>query len=181
MKYKEKNNHFKICQYCYGWNFSETSLVIIGEAVGVISAQAIGEPGTQLTMRTFHTGGVFSNSNFYNFFRKIKGKIYFPKIMKGNFARFNFGKIFFINTEKFYIFLIIYFKIKKFNKKVEIFLPKRVMFIICQYQFVNKGKNIAIKIQKKHFIKIESKIYNLNKNFKGEIIFEDVSIKNIIF
>nr|AMN09096.1 beta subunit of RNA polymerase [Rotundella rotunda] len=49
-----------ICQLCYGWSLSSTHLVSIGEAVGVIAAQSIGEPGTQLTMRTFHTGGVFS-------------------------------------------------------------------------------------------------------------------------
>ncbi len=47
-----------VCQKCYGMDLSLGELVDIGEAVGVIAAQAIGEPGTQLTMRTFHTGGV---------------------------------------------------------------------------------------------------------------------------
>ena len=47
-----------VCQKCYGRNMATSYLVEIGEAVGTIAAQSIGEPGTQLTMRTFHTGGV---------------------------------------------------------------------------------------------------------------------------
>src|SRR5436309_14773833 len=47
-----------VCRTCYGRNLATGKIVEIGEAVGVIAAQSIGEPGTQLTMRTFHTGGV---------------------------------------------------------------------------------------------------------------------------
>ena len=47
-----------VCRACYGRNLATGQLVGIGEAVGIIAAQSIGEPGTQLTMRTFHTGGV---------------------------------------------------------------------------------------------------------------------------
>ncbi|MBS1705741.1 MAG: DNA-directed RNA polymerase subunit beta' [Armatimonadetes bacterium] len=47
-----------ICTKCYGWDLSSKKQVEIGVAVGIIAAQSIGEPGTQLTMRTFHTGGV---------------------------------------------------------------------------------------------------------------------------
>jgi len=49
-----------VCAKCYGRDMTSTGLVEVGEAVGVIAAQSIGEPGTQLTMRTFHTGGVAS-------------------------------------------------------------------------------------------------------------------------
>nr|YP_010932315.1 RNA polymerase beta'' subunit [Hormidiella parvula]WKT05945.1 RNA polymerase beta'' subunit [Hormidiella parvula] len=49
-----------VCQRCYGWNLTHGVLVNLGEAVGIIAGQSIGEPGTQLTMRTFHTGGVFT-------------------------------------------------------------------------------------------------------------------------
>jgi DNA-directed RNA polymerase subunit beta' len=49
-----------VCQLCYGWSLAHGHLVDMGEAVGIIAAQSIGEPGTQLTMRTFHTGGVFT-------------------------------------------------------------------------------------------------------------------------
>ena len=47
-----------ICRLCYGRSLASGKLVLLGEAVGIIAAQSIGEPGTQLTMRTFHTGGV---------------------------------------------------------------------------------------------------------------------------
>ena len=49
-----------VCAHCYGANLATGGKVDIGEAVGIIAAQAIGEPGTQLTMRTFHTGGIAS-------------------------------------------------------------------------------------------------------------------------
>ena len=47
-----------LCAVCYGMNLATSEEVNLGEAVGIIAAQSIGEPGTQLTMRTFHTGGV---------------------------------------------------------------------------------------------------------------------------
>ena len=50
--------HNGLCQKCYGRNLATGNVVEIGEAVGIMAAQSIGEPGTQLTMRTFHTGGV---------------------------------------------------------------------------------------------------------------------------
>ena len=52
-----------VCAKCYGKNLATGTLVNIGEAVGIIAAQSIGEPGTQLTMRTFHAGGVASGSD----------------------------------------------------------------------------------------------------------------------
>lgn len=52
------HSHYGVCIKCYGRNLATGKLVDVGEAVGIIAAQSIGEPGTQLTMRTFHTGGV---------------------------------------------------------------------------------------------------------------------------
>ena len=57
LRCKTKNG---VCAHCYGMDLASSKAVNIGEAVGVIAAQSIGEPGTQLTMRTFHTGGVAS-------------------------------------------------------------------------------------------------------------------------
>jgi DNA-directed RNA polymerase subunit beta' len=53
--------HNGVCSKCYGANMASGRMVRIGEAVGIVAAQSIGEPGTQLTMRTFHTGGVSGN------------------------------------------------------------------------------------------------------------------------
>ena len=52
-----------VCMHCYGTNLATGNVVEIGEAVGIMAAQSIGEPGTQLTMRTFHTGGVASGED----------------------------------------------------------------------------------------------------------------------
>src|SRR5690606_17613540 len=50
-----------VCAKCYGRNLASGQMVQKGEAIGVIAAQSIGEPGTQLTLRTFHVGGIASN------------------------------------------------------------------------------------------------------------------------
>lgn len=60
-----------ICQLCYGWSLAHGRLVSLGDAVGILAAQSIGEPGTQLTMRTFHTGGIFST--------ELDAKIFAPQ------------------------------------------------------------------------------------------------------
>ena len=54
-------SHVGVCAKCYGANMATGQAVQVGEAIGIIAAQSIGEPGTQLTMRTFHTGGVAGN------------------------------------------------------------------------------------------------------------------------
>ncbi|MCX6346589.1 MAG: hypothetical protein NTZ89_01390 [Actinobacteria bacterium] len=68
-----------MCQKCYGRNLSSGKVADIGEAVGIIAAQSIGEPGTQLTMRTFHTGGVASTVIQRSIKSPVKGKIVFSK------------------------------------------------------------------------------------------------------
>ncbi|MCS7202735.1 MAG: DNA-directed RNA polymerase subunit beta' [Dictyoglomus sp.] len=77
-----------ICQKCYGEDLATHSLVNIGEAVGIIAAQSIGEPGTQLTMRTFHTGGVALTSlNYQNIQTNISGKIYINRDLLRSFRK----------------------------------------------------------------------------------------------
>ncbi|WP_433927116.1 DNA-directed RNA polymerase subunit beta' [Candidatus Carsonella ruddii] len=67
-----------ICSFCYGIDFSIGKLSLIGTPVGVIAAQSIGEPGTQLTMRTFHTGGVATYYSSYEYLKNNNdGIVYF--------------------------------------------------------------------------------------------------------
>jgi|YelNatPaOPRAMG01_1025707.scaffolds.fasta_scaffold00564_42 hypothetical protein len=84
-----------VCQFCYGSSLASSKLVQIGEAVGVIAAQAIGEPGTQLTMRTFHTGGVgvFSDKSLKPILAPYKGKVIFTSPIPGHFIRTPYGQI----------------------------------------------------------------------------------------
>ncbi len=85
-----------VCQLCYGWSLSEGRLVTLGEAVGVIAAQSIGEPGTQLTMRTFHTGGVFSGEVMSEVRAPHEGVVRFPAPMPGLLVRTAHGTIAFL-------------------------------------------------------------------------------------
>lgn len=85
-----------ICQLCYGWSLSQNSMVTLGEAVGVIAGQSIGEPGTQLTMRTFHTGGVFTGDVQEEFRSPHKGIVTFPNPFQGLLIRTTYGQIAFL-------------------------------------------------------------------------------------
>nr|UXO94449.1 RNA polymerase beta'' subunit [Platycodon grandiflorus]WCD61542.1 RNA polymerase beta'' subunit [Platycodon grandiflorus] len=66
-----------ICRFCYGRSPTHGNLVELGEAVGIIAGQSIGEPGTQLTLRTFHTGGVFTGGTAEHVRAPSNGKIKF--------------------------------------------------------------------------------------------------------
>jgi hypothetical protein len=104
-KFKDKNiNTFSIrsplmcqlyrsvCQKCYGWDLSTENLVDIGEAIGILAGQSIGEPGTQLTMRTFHTGGIFTSEARQQIISPINGVIQFYRHLKTVVLRTNRGE-----------------------------------------------------------------------------------------
>ena len=71
-----------VCQHCYGWSLAHAKMVDLGEAVGIIAAQSIGEPGTQLTMRTFHTGGVFTGEVAKQVRSEHEGAVKFTKKLR---------------------------------------------------------------------------------------------------
>ena len=81
-----------VCQHCYGWSLAHGHLVDLGEAVGIIAAQSIGEPGTQLTMRTFHTGGVFTGEVAQQFRAPFAGTVKFAKKMRTRPMRTRHGE-----------------------------------------------------------------------------------------
>ena len=114
-----------VCQKCYGWNLSQTNLVEIGEAIGIIAAQSIGEPGTQLTMRTFHTGGVFSNEAKKQIRSKYRSQIIFSHLLNLKPSRTIYGEEISIveNVSQFYLLK------KNFNLIKCIILPNIMLFI----------------------------------------------------
>ncbi|MEO0537384.1 MAG: DNA-directed RNA polymerase subunit beta' [Cyanobacteria bacterium P01_A01_bin.123] len=67
-----------VCQHCYGWSLAHSHMVDLGEAVGIIAAQSIGEPGTQLTMRTFHTGGTVTSEMAQQVLAQMDGVLRLP-------------------------------------------------------------------------------------------------------
>jgi DNA-directed RNA polymerase subunit beta' len=81
-----------VCQHCYGWSLAHAKMVDLGEAVGIIAAQSIGEPGTQLTMRTFHTGGVFTGEVAKQVRAEKDGTIRLPRKLKTRAYRTRHGE-----------------------------------------------------------------------------------------
>jgi DNA-directed RNA polymerase subunit beta' len=81
-----------VCQHCYGWSLAHAEPVDLGEAVGIIAAQSIGEPGTQLTMRTFHTGGVFTGEVARQVRGEVKGTIRIPRTLRTRAFRTRHGE-----------------------------------------------------------------------------------------
>lgn len=88
-----------VCQLCYGWSLAQNTIVTLGEAVGVIAGQSIGEPGTQLTMRTFHTGGVFTGEVQEEFRAPHAGWVTFPAPFQGQLVRTLYGQVAFLVKE----------------------------------------------------------------------------------
>ena len=86
------NLYRAICQKCYGWDLANENLVDIGEAVGILAGQSIGEPGTQLTMRTFHTGGIFTSEARQPIISPTNGIVRFSKFLKTIILRTNRGE-----------------------------------------------------------------------------------------
>ena len=81
-----------VCQHCYGWSLAHGHMVDLGEAVGIIAAQSIGEPGTQLTMRTFHTGGVFTGEAARQVQAPFDGVVRFAKKLRTRGVRTRHGE-----------------------------------------------------------------------------------------
>ena len=86
------NLYRAVCQKCYGWDLASENLVDIGESIGILAGQSIGEPGTQLTMRTFHTGGIFTSEARQQIISPINGIIRFSKFLKTILVRTNRGE-----------------------------------------------------------------------------------------
>ena len=81
-----------VCRHCYGWSLAHSEMVDLGEAVGIIAAQSIGEPGTQLTMRTFHTGGTFTGEMAPQVRAKRNGVVELPAKLKSRAFRTRHGE-----------------------------------------------------------------------------------------
>ncbi len=89
-----------VCKKCYGYDLGKNKLVELGEAVGIVTAQAIGEPGTQLTMRTFHTGGIAGDTDITQGLPRVE-EVFEARSPKGKAAMSNTdGKVIDIQTEE---------------------------------------------------------------------------------
>lgn len=132
------NSSSAVCQRCYGWNLSHRQLVDTGEAVGIIAAQSIGEPGTQLTMRTFHTGGVFTGELAQKIYSPVDGIIKYPSSMNYRNVRNRHGDTtFFVQKD-----CTISIESDK-KKNVTIDLRKGTSLLVRHNSFVTQQQIIA--------------------------------------
>jgi DNA-directed RNA polymerase subunit beta' len=147
------NLYRAICQKCYGWDLANENLVDIGEAIGILAGQSIGEPGTQLTMRTFHTGGIFTSGARQQIISPLNGIIKFSKSLKSNLLRTNRGEDVLITRNSGSIILIPEDKNKNL---VKIEVLKNTILFPTNNQYVLKDTVIG-------------ELVNANKQIKTEI------------
>lgn len=161
-----------ICQLCYGWSLAHGNLVSLGEAVGVLAAQSIGEPGTQLTMRTFHTGGVFSGDVMQEIRSPSNGYVYFNTPLQGALIRTLHGKIAFLSKIEG-SFSVNQTK-NSTSSAISYQIPKSTILFVRNLEHVENRQllaefssvlNVSQGIQAK---------YNLNSEKEGQIYFENV-------
>jgi len=127
-----------VCQKCYGWDLGTNELVKKGSAVGIVAAQAIGEPGTQLTMRTFHTGGVAGGSDITMGLPRVQ-EIFEARIPKGKAEISNVdGKVIEITDKG-----VLKVKVKDQKDLVEYKLPAKTALFVQKGDDIVKGQQLC--------------------------------------
>jgi len=129
-----------ICQKCYGWDLSNENLVDMGEAIGIIAGQSIGEPGTQLTMRTFHTGGIFTGEASKQLISSISGTIEFSKVLKTVKLRTNRGENVLLTESSGSLIII---SNTKNIENIQLELPRNTILFINNNQFIEENTIIG--------------------------------------
>lgn len=132
--------YHSICQMCYGWDLSNQNLVDLGEAVGILAGQSIGEPGTQLTMRTFHTGGIFTSEARQQIISPTNGIVKFSKILKTIILRTNRGDDVLVTKNSGSLIVIP----EQTNEKIiQVELLRNTMLFIKSNQYIKRAAIIG--------------------------------------
>jgi hypothetical protein len=157
-----------ICQKCYGWDLAQQKLISLGENVGIIAAQSIGEPGTQLTMRTFHTGGIFTSENLKQLVAPFSGKIIIPTSLKALSYRTNHGiKVLKLQQE---------INLKLINWKgfeTIIFIEIGSYLYIPKTTFIYKGQLIS-EVLNQSTVSSERKLKPIYTRIAGKVLCNDL-------
>nr|QOU10737.1 RNA polymerase beta'' subunit [Spumella sp. Baekdong012001B8] len=157
--------HGSVCQACYGWDLAERLPIALGEAVGIIAAQSIGEPGTQLTMRTFHTGGVFAGEKTDQICAPFSGYLKLPFNLKGIAFRTSHGENAMEITENASLCFIDWAL-----TKVELELPEGSILYLTQTSFVKEGQIIG-EHKKPSTINSKRRLMPIRTPFAGELLY----------
>ena len=163
-----------LCQSCYGWDLAHNKLISLGETVGIIAAQSIGEPGTQLTMRTFHTGGIFTSETLKQIVAPFSGKIEIPSFLNTISYRTTHGVIVLKLQQEASLIITNWQGIKK-----EVFLEIGSYLYIMTSCFIKKGQLIA-EYSTQSAIPTTRRLKPIYTSFAGEIRFENLLVRKII-
>lgn len=161
-----------ICQQCYGWDLATENLVDIGEAVGILAGQSIGEPGTQLTMRTFHTGGIFTSEARQQVISPVNGIIRFSKFLETIVLRTNRGEEVLVTKNSGSLILIPDLPNQKISK---IELSRNTILFPKHNQYIQKDTVIGELINSNKQLKREIK--PIISNSSGEIVIPKLKTK----
>ena len=153
-----------ICQKCYGWDLANENLIDIGEAIGILAGQSIGEPGTQLTMRTFHTGGIFNAETREQIISPLTGIIKFNRLLNTVSLRTNRGEDVLVTKNSGFLILI---PNNKTQNLLKIEISRNTILFPKNNQYILKNTVIGELINTKKQIKIEIK--PILSNMSGEI------------
>lgn len=170
-------NKHGICRRCFGLSLTSKRIIDLGEPVGIIAAQSIGEPGTQLTMRTFHTGGVFEGSQRLKIKSKDNGTVKFNQkelesILKE--YRTPYGEITNITTSEFHLKIV-----GKGNKTQKIVIPIGCEIKVKNGQNVKAGTIIAEQLEQTNAINksVEKAYKEINSSISGIIKFDNFKVE----
>ena len=162
-----------LCQKCYGWDLSQKKVITLGEAVGIIAAQSIGEPGTQLTMRTFHTGGIFTGETMKQIVAPFSGKLNIPSSFNKSLFRTNHGVMVVKLQQEMTVQIVDWT-----GKSVPLFLSIGSYLYHSQSCFLRKGEKIA-EYSTQSLLLGNPRLKPLSSRFSGEILkFENLHIRN---
>jgi DNA-directed RNA polymerase subunit beta' len=163
-----------ICRNCYGWHLAYSKLVDLGEAIGIIAAQSIGEPGTQLTMRTFHTGGVFSGDLTQQIRAPFQGTLSYKTAKAANLVRTLHGTRSFLIKESVTLYIQ---NLKGACSKIK--LPEGATLLSNTGQKVYTNQIIA-EIKKDANLVLEEDSKTVYTNISGEVFFQNIDIETIL-
>lgn len=169
---------YGVCQLCYGWSFTQNRMVTIGDAVGVMAGQSIGEPGTQLTMRTFHTGGVFTGEVQGQFRSPQSGIVHYPDPFPGVLIRTPYGQIAFL-VKKAGTLII---RDEVTNKETVVDVPTRTALFLREGERIEKDELLGLPsdVDGQGNDKMETRKIVFS-DFAGEVFFQQVARKDILF
>ena len=163
-----------LCQKCYGWDLAKEKLISLGEAVGIIAAQSIGEPGTQLTMRTFHTGGIFTSETLKQVLAPFSGKIIIPKSLKTISYRTTHGVVVLKLKQEANLTIINWKGVQK-----EVFLDIGSYLYINFSSFIKKGQLIA-EYSAQTSVPGPRRLKPVYTSLAGEIRFENLLVRKML-